>query len=81
VLTPEFEAASKEAMHTAAERARLRRQQEEEERERERERARRKAEELAAKLGTSPKASRQNTKDEVLKSPATNVRFFLVPQA
>lgn len=40
----------KAAMHSAAERARLRRQQEEEERERERERARRKAAELEGKM-------------------------------
>lgn len=40
----------KAAMHTAAERARLRRQQEEEEREREKERARKKAAELEEKI-------------------------------
>ena len=40
------------AMHHAAERARLRRQQEEEDREKGKERARKKAEELAAKMGT-----------------------------
>ncbi|THH32348.1 hypothetical protein EUX98_g1859 [Antrodiella citrinella] len=40
----------KAAMHSAAERAKLRRQQEEEERERERERARRKAAELEARM-------------------------------
>lgn len=47
---PEYEEASKVAMHTAAERARLRRQQEEEEREKEKERARKKAAELEAKF-------------------------------
>lgn len=46
----DLEEARKQAMHSAAERARLRRQQEEEEREKERERARKKAAEIEAKL-------------------------------
>lgn len=45
-MPADFEMARKAAMHSAAERARIRRQQDEEERERERERARKKAEEL-----------------------------------
>ncbi|KAI0374436.1 hypothetical protein BV20DRAFT_987685 [Pilatotrama ljubarskyi] len=46
----DMEEVRKAAMHSAAERARLRRQQEEEEREKERERARRKAAELEEKM-------------------------------
>ncbi|KIP11440.1 hypothetical protein PHLGIDRAFT_124843 [Phlebiopsis gigantea 11061_1 CR5-6] len=46
----DLEEARKAAMHSAAERAKLRRQQEEEEREKERERARKKAAELEARL-------------------------------
>ncbi|KAI0048012.1 hypothetical protein FA95DRAFT_1141674 [Auriscalpium vulgare] len=46
----DVEDARKAAMHTAAERARIRRQQEEEEREKEKERARKKAAELEAKM-------------------------------
>ncbi|TFY82064.1 hypothetical protein EWM64_g1944 [Hericium alpestre] len=49
-LGVDVEEVRKAAMHSAAERARLRRQQEEEEREKERERARRKAAELEEKI-------------------------------
>jgi serine/arginine repetitive matrix protein 2 len=45
-MPADFEIARKAAMHSAAERAKIRRQQDEEDRERERERARKKAEEL-----------------------------------
>ena len=58
----DLEEARKAAMHSAAERARLRRQQEEEEREKERERARKKAAELEARL---------KAPDEGEKAPAT----------
>jgi hypothetical protein len=60
--------ARKAAMHSAAERARLRRQQEEEERERERERARKKAAELEAKLEAAKekeKVQKKETEAEV----------------
>jgi serine/arginine repetitive matrix protein 2 len=59
--------ARKAAMHTAAERARIRRQQDEEERERERERARKKAEELKENMKVE-----KSTTQELL---ATQVRF------
>lgn len=48
-IPADLETARKVAMHTAAERAKIRRQQDEEERERERERARKKADELLLK--------------------------------
>ncbi|KAH8100504.1 hypothetical protein BXZ70DRAFT_153696 [Cristinia sonorae] len=60
----------KAAMHSAAERAKLRRQQEEEERERERERARRKAAELEAKMKAEAeakaKAEQQTSEAQVI---------------
>ena len=55
----------KQAMHSAAERAKLRRQQEEEEREKERERARRKAAELEAKMkDAEDKVAKEKTEKE-----------------
>ncbi|EKM60853.1 uncharacterized protein PHACADRAFT_155971 [Phanerochaete carnosa HHB-10118-sp] len=60
----DLEEARKQAMHSAAERARLRRQQEEEEREKERERARKKAAEIEAKL----KAAEEEKKVEQSKA-------------
>lgn len=64
----EIELARKAAMHSAAERARIRRQLEEEEREKERERARRKAAELEEKM----KATDDHTeKPEAVEEPQT----------
>jgi len=51
----DVELARKAAMHTAAERAKIRRQQEEEERESARERARKKASELEEKMKVTEK--------------------------
>ena len=59
------------AMHSAAERARIRRQQEEEEREKEKERARRKAAELEAKF----KASEEKKEEQHAKSTEAQVSF------
>lgn len=61
-LPPEVDMSelTKDAMHSAAQRAKLRRQQEEEERERERERARKKAEELEAKFGPGRFAKKED---------------------
>ena len=70
---PEYEEASKVAMHTAAERARRRRQQEEEEREKEKERARKKAAELEAKFKLPP--SRSETVDGESRTTLVSVSF------
>ncbi|KAH9964486.1 hypothetical protein BC827DRAFT_1265765 [Russula dissimulans] len=56
---PDLELARKAAMHTAAERAKIRRQQEEEERESARERARKKAAELEEKMKLTEKTESQ----------------------
>lgn len=63
----------KAAMHSAAERARLRRQQEEEEREKEKERARRKAAELEAKM----KAGREEKESEGPETKQTEAKVSL----
>lgn len=60
----DVEEVRKAAMHSAAERARLRRQQEEEEREKERERARKKAAELEAKINAA-KQEKETVTEEV----------------
>ncbi|CAL1696425.1 unnamed protein product [Somion occarium] len=60
----------KAAMHSAAERAKLRRQHEEEERERERERARRKAAELEAKMKAMEDAKKVSEEAAVQAEPA-----------
>ena len=77
----------KAAMHSAAERAKLRRQQEEEEREKERDRARRKAAELEAKMKEAEeKSAKEKTEAESMDkeehaTPATesqvNYLFFM----
>ncbi|KAH9046491.1 hypothetical protein EDB84DRAFT_672295 [Lactarius hengduanensis] len=75
--TADIELVRKAAMHSAAERAKIRRQLEEEEREKERERARRKAAELEEKMkvtendGTEQPAAVQETQIEPL-SPLTS---------
>ena len=66
--TTDIELARKAAMHSAAERARIRRQQEEEEREKERERARKKAAELEEKM----KSPEMETEKEKAKELAAN---------
>jgi len=66
----DIELARKAAMHSAAERAKVRRQREEEERERERERARKKAAELEEKM-------KPTTKEETQEYPTSQVRFLL----
>ncbi|KAH9075782.1 hypothetical protein EDB83DRAFT_2672257 [Lactarius deliciosus] len=75
--TADIELVRKAAMHSAAERAKIRRQLEEEEREKERERARRKAAELEEKMkvtendGTEQPAAVQETQIEPV-SPLTS---------
>jgi hypothetical protein len=66
-ISGDVEMARKAAMHSAAERARIRRQQDEDERERERERARKKAEELEENM----KAEKSQTQE----LPAAQVGF------
>ena len=66
----DIELVRKAAMHSAAERAKIRRQLEEEERERERERARKKAAELEEKMKTT-------TKEETQEYPLSQVRLLL----
>jgi hypothetical protein len=68
----DIELVRKAAMHTSAERARIRRQQEEEEREKERERARRKAAELEEKMKLSEK-----DRDKEPAAAAAEVRALL----
>jgi hypothetical protein len=60
-IPADLDIARKAAMHSAAERARIRRQQDEEERERERERARKKAAEVELKENT--KAEKSQTQE------------------
>ena len=67
----DLESVRKAAMHSAAERAKIRRQQEEEEREKERERARKKAAELEEKMkATDPE------KDDAEKPAVVQVSFL-----
>lgn len=66
----DIELVRKAAMHSAAERAKVRRQREEEEREKERERARKKASELEEKMKTT-------TKEETQEYPTSQVRLLL----
>lgn len=72
----DMEEVRKAAMHSAAERARLRRQQEEEEREKERERARRKAAELEERIQAEKAREREKAEAEK-KLAETEVRFCL----
>ena len=67
----DIELARKAAMHSAAERAKVRRQREEEEREKERERARKKAAELEEKMKTAGVE-----KDHTEKPSAVQVSFL-----
>lgn len=60
----DIEEVSKAAMHSAAERARLRRQHEEEEREKEKERARKKAAEIEARMKAAEATKHPQTESQ-----------------
>ncbi|KAI0271562.1 hypothetical protein BC834DRAFT_450205 [Gloeopeniophorella convolvens] len=76
----DIELARKAAMHSAAERAKLRRQQEEEEREKERERARRKAAELEEKMKPAEQEKAKETPaDKAPPRAAASPRIPTVP--
>ncbi|KAI0359130.1 hypothetical protein OH77DRAFT_1137926 [Trametes cingulata] len=78
----DMEEVRKAAMHSAAERARLRRQQEEEEREKERERARRKAAELEEKMkALEQEKAREREKAEAEKKRAEAEVVGLIEEA
>ncbi|THH19734.1 hypothetical protein EW146_g1504 [Bondarzewia mesenterica] len=69
----DMEEVRKAAMHSAAERARLRRQQEEEEREKEKERARKKAAELEEKMNADKEKTLRDAKKPVEPAPPAQV--------
>ncbi|THH02479.1 hypothetical protein EW026_g369 [Hermanssonia centrifuga] len=74
----DIEEVRKAAMHSAAERARLRRQQEEEEREREKERARKKAAELEVRLKVTSEVKVMTSVEETVKRDQTEAEVMAI---